>query len=78
MKRIITFKEEINTCPAINGIHALLLRGDVLGNVEVPKLLQTVDGGIPTVSWEVAAGRVIPPSVAPSCKLEPNFTPLCF
>lgn len=39
LKRMITFKEKINSSPIINSTHTFLLWGDFLGNLEVPKLI---------------------------------------
>ena len=39
LKRMITFKEKINSSPVINSTHTFLLWGDFLGNLEVPKLI---------------------------------------
>lgn len=80
MNRIIAFKEEINSPPAMNSTHTFLLWGDLLGSLEVPKLIpDKMTGEFPECAgkWLKAALLLIS-STTSSCKLVLNSTPLCF
>lgn len=65
----------MHASPTVNSIHAFLLWGDLLRNLEVPKLIpDNVTGEFPEYAGKGLDGRYYLIVSCPSCKLILNST----